>query len=291
VQPVGEWTAAVEESIVLADKSGDDDLRMAIRTPGAYSYLCAGDFSRCEQLIDEALEIAGDDHGAGTGIVIACPYAWCLMVKAVIRREEREFDESEELSELAIRIADEQGDPETESWTRGNLAIVLAYRGDLDGALRVAQRNYELTERLGDVFSRHWALLYLGFVHLERDEAESGLGYLERADTLYMEAMGTGGEAEGWRGAMIADGLLGVGRTAEALERAEQAAAVCRDRGLEWGLPYALQILARIRVAAGEPGAEDLLDEAEGVCSKNGQLRELDEVRTLRDTVAASSAS
>jgi hypothetical protein len=44
-------------------------------------------------------------------------------------------------------------------------------------------------------------------------------------------------------------------------------------------------------VAAGEPGAEDLLDEAEGVCSKNGQLRELDEVRTLRDTVAASSAS
>ena len=34
-----EWTAAVAEAIALADESGDDALRMAIRTAGSYAYL------------------------------------------------------------------------------------------------------------------------------------------------------------------------------------------------------------------------------------------------------------
>jgi adenylate cyclase len=232
VQPAADWIQASEESIALADESGDDALRVAIRTVGSYPYLCAGDFDQSERLVDEALEIAGDDHGAGAGIVIGCPYAWCLMAKAVIRRDRAEFDAGEELSGSALRIAAEQGDPETASWTRGNLAALLAARGDLDEALGLAQRNYELTERLGDVFSRHWALVYLGFVHLEREDAKAALDYLERGDRLYREAMGNGGEAEAWREAMIAEALLGVGRVPEARERAEHATAVAHERGL-----------------------------------------------------------
>ncbi len=139
---------------LYADESGDDALRVAIRTAGSYSYLVAGDFDRCEQLLDEALEIAGDDHSAGNGIVIGCPYAWAMMGKGIFRRDACEYDAGEELFEKALRIAAEQGDPETESWTRGNLAMLLAIREDLDPALGLALRNYELTERLGDVFSR-----------------------------------------------------------------------------------------------------------------------------------------
>jgi class 3 adenylate cyclase/tetratricopeptide (TPR) repeat protein len=289
VQHASEWTAAVDESIALADKSGDDALRMAIRTAGSYAYLSAGDFDHCEQLIDEALELAGDDHGAGTGIVIACPFAWCLMGKGFVRRERGEFDAGEELFGSALRIADAEGDPETASWTRGNLAGLMAVRGDLDPALALAQRNYELTERLGDVFSRHWALLNLGFVHLEREEPEPALDYIERADSIYMDAMGTGGEAEGWRKALIAQALLDVGRVAEALEFAEQGATIGRDRGLNWGLPRALRALARARLAAGVPGADQALEEAERVASGNRQMIELEEIRALREMVAAGS--
>jgi class 3 adenylate cyclase/tetratricopeptide (TPR) repeat protein len=287
VQPVSDWTAAVEEAITLSDESGDDALRMAIRTPGAYSYLCGGDFDRCEQLLDEALELAGDDHGAGTGIVIACPFAWCLMAKAVIRREQGNFEAGGELFESALRIAEAEGDPETASWTRGNLALLMAQRGDLDPALALGQRNYELTERLGDVFSRHWALLNLGYVHLERDEMDAALDYFERANNIYVEAMGTGGEAEGWREALIAEALLGVGRTAEALERGERGATVARDRSLGWSLSRALRVLARARLAAGAGGAEEALEEAETVASRNGQAVELEEIRALKESVAA----
>ena len=86
-QHTSEWTRAVDEAIALADESGDDALRVAIRTAGSYSYMVAGDLDHCEQLLDEALEIAGDDHSAGNGIVIGCPYAWAIMGKGIIRRD------------------------------------------------------------------------------------------------------------------------------------------------------------------------------------------------------------
>ncbi len=113
----------------LADESGDEALRIAIRTAGSYSYMVAGDLEHCEQLVDEALEIAGDDHSAGNGLVIGCPYAWAIMAKGIIRRDRCEFDAGEELFEKALRIAAEQGDPETASWTRGNLAIAAGGAG------------------------------------------------------------------------------------------------------------------------------------------------------------------
>jgi tetratricopeptide (TPR) repeat protein len=145
-----------------------------------------------------------------------------------------------------------------ESWTRGNYASLHAWKGEHDEALALAQRNYEITERLGDVFSRHWALFNLGFALIERKDFEPALQSLESADRVYMDAMGRGGEAEGWRAALIAQALLGVGRVPEALERARHAATVVKERGLYWGLPRAtgrvveLEGLARVREALVE---------------------------------------
>ena len=147
----------------------------------------------------------------------------------------------------------------------------------------MAQRNYELTERLGDVFSRQWALVYLGLVHLERGDAESALDYVERGDRLYREAMGNGGEAEALRTALIAEALLALGRVPEALKRAEQAAAVARERALLWSLPRALRVLARARIASDEPGVEEALAEAEEVATRSGHAIELDAIRAIRD--------
>jgi tetratricopeptide (TPR) repeat protein len=290
VQPADDWKRAADEAIALADESGDDALRVAIRTAGSYSYMAAGDFPHCEQLVDQALKIAGDDHSTGNGIVIGCPYAWAIMAKAVIRRDHGEFEAGEKLSEEALRIAAEQNDPETASWTRGNLAVLLSMRGDLDSALGLAQRNYELTERLGDVFSRHWALFNLGFVRLERGDAEGALDSLERADRLYREAMGDGGEAEAWREALIAEALVGVGRVPEGLARAEHAVAIVRDRGLLWGLPRALRALAEARLAAGEPGGGELLDDAEKAARDNGRVIELKGIERVRNSDPAVQA-
>ena len=289
-QPTSEWTRASGKAIALSDESGDDALRVAIRAAASYSNLAAGEFDECERLNDEALEMTADDHSLGNGIVIGCPHAWAFMAKGIIARDRGQDEDAHRFFEDALRIAADQGDPETESWTRGNLAMMRAHRGEHDEALALAQRNYETTERLGDVFSRHWALFNLGYVHLEREEFEAALDYLERADQVYMEAMGKGGEAEGWRAALHSRALLGVGRVAEALERARHAAAVNRDRGIRWGLPTSLVALAEASIAAGEGDPGALLDEAETVLKETGRVFELDDVARLRNALVEASA-
>jgi class 3 adenylate cyclase len=289
--PGPEWIAAVDEAIALADQSGDDALQVAMRTAGSYAYLASGEFDHCEQLLDEALEIAGDDHSAGAGIVIGCPFAFALHFKGVIRRERGQFDEAEELLESALRIAAEHGDPETESWTRGQKAWLAALRGDVDGALAQIERNYELTERLGDVFSRTWALVYLSLIRLEAGDGPGALDAIERAERLYVDAMGTGGEAEAWRVTMHAEALLAVERVPEALERAEYAATIARDRGMLWSLPRALRVLGAARAAAGQmDGAREAFDEAAKVAEEMGFKVELDAVEAARDDALAAAS-
>ena len=104
-----EWTAGAREAIELADRSEDDALRVALRVAGSYSHLCAGQWDEVERMLDEALEIAGDDHSVGSGIVIGCPVAWAVMAKGVIRRNRGQLDDAGELFETALRIAAVRG--------------------------------------------------------------------------------------------------------------------------------------------------------------------------------------
>ena len=247
------WIAATERAIALADQSDDDALRVAIRVAAAYAPMCAGRLDVCERRLDQALEIAGDDVTAGAGIVIGCPVAWAHMAKGIIRRNQNRLDEAEELIRYALELADEQGDVETESWSRGNLADLLTARGRLDEALGHAQRNYELTERLGDVFTRTWALVNLSLVRTEKGDGDGALDAIERAIRINDEAMGTGGEAEAWRGMVLARALLCAGRIDEARDAAEQSCRIAREREMLFTLPIALRTLAEARIAAGDP--------------------------------------
>ena len=128
--------------------------------------------------------------------------------------------------------------------------------------MALARRNCELTEQLGDVFSRSLALANLAYVQLVAGDYEAALESIEEAERLYREAMGNGGEMEAWRGGLRAEALRGVGRIEEAIEVAEWAAETARERGMHWSLPLALQRSARARAAAGDcDGADEALDE------------------------------
>ena len=70
-------------------------------------------------------------------------------------------------------------------------------------ASRSARRNCELTERLGDVFSRSLAIANLGAAQLAAEEYAGALDSIEEAERLYREAMGNGGEMEAWRAACV----------------------------------------------------------------------------------------
>ena len=59
--------AAVDEAVRARGRVRRPGARVAIRAAGSYGYLGAGEFEGCERLLDEALELAGDDHRAAAG--------------------------------------------------------------------------------------------------------------------------------------------------------------------------------------------------------------------------------
>jgi adenylate cyclase len=281
-----EWVRYAEEAIVLADESGDPGLRAAIRGGAAYPHMFSGDIDRMEQIADEMLEILGDDADLGAGIVIGSPLAWGKMVKSVALRERARPEEAERLLDSALAESTERGDPETESWSLGWKAMVLADRGEIEAGLALGLRNCELTERLGDVFSHTVALTSLGYVRLAAGEYAEALEDVELAERAYCEAMGAPGESAGWRGTLRALVLLGLDRPEEARREAETALEGSLERGINWQVPPALRALAQIRAAAGEDGVTEALDEAAAIAERLGHRMTLEKIATDRAELA-----
>jgi len=283
------WLAAVEEVNRLADESGDLHLRIGLRGAGAYAYLCTGDFDGFERELDRVLELTGGDRDMGAGIVIGSPIAWATMGKGLVLRERGRVDEAEELFNAALTVAIEDGDPETASWTRGNLSLMLAVRGDAAAGVALARRNCELTERLGDVFSRSLALANLGASQLAAEEYAEALDSIEESERVYREAMDNGGEMESWRAAIRAEALIGVGRFEEAIELAQWASEIARERGMLWSLPLALQVLGVARAEAGLDGAGEALEEAAEIAKQTGAVLSLEAIEESRTQIGASA--
>jgi len=281
------WLDAVAETVRLADESGDLHLRIAIRAAGSYAHLCSGDFEGFDRGLDEVLELAGGDPRAGAGIIIGSPVAWATMAKGLVMRERGRLEDAEAQFKAALRIATEQGDPEIASWTRSNQALMLTMRGDLEAATALARRNCELTERLGDVFSRSLALSNLGGTQIAGGDYAGALDSLEEAERLYRAAVSDGDEMETWRAGLRAEALTGVGRAEEGLELAEWATDVARGRGMLWSLPLALQAVAIARAATGRDGVDVALDEAAEIARETGAMISLQAVETTRETVGA----
>jgi class 3 adenylate cyclase/tetratricopeptide (TPR) repeat protein len=283
-----EWVGAANEAVQLADGTSDPALRIAVRSAGAYAHMCAGDLDSLERTVDELLALTHGDPGLGAGVVVDCPTAWALMAKSVALRERNRPDEAEKLLDEALRMAGEYDDPETASWARGSKSLLVADRGEHRAALALARRNCELTEQLGDVFSRTTASTSLAYVQLAAGEGEAALETIEQADRRYRDAMGSGGEAEAWRSTLRARALLGAGRPDEALVEAEWAAGTAERREMGWQIPIALHALAQARAATGRPGVDEALDAAAAAAARYGQQMMLEQIEADRGTLIAA---
>jgi tetratricopeptide (TPR) repeat protein len=273
----------------LADGSDDPALRIAVRSAGAYAHMCAGDLDSLERTADELIELTGGDPMLGAGIVVDCPIAWGFMARSIALRERDRLEEAEELLDKALRLAQEHEDPETASWARGSKSLLIADRGDTAAALALARRNCELTEQLGDVFSRTTASTSLTYVQLAAGESDAALETIEQADRRYREAMGSGGETEAWRATLRARALLGVRREEEALEEAQWAGDTANRREMGWQIPTSLHALAQARAATGRSEVEKTLDEAAAAATRFGQQMTLNQIEADRDVLIAAA--
>jgi tetratricopeptide (TPR) repeat protein len=168
--------------------------------------------------------------------------------------------------------------------------MLRSTRGDLEGGVALGRRNCELTEQLGDVFSRSLAIANLAVTENAMGDHESALESIEEAERLYRGAMGDGGEMETWRGGIRAEALLGVGRAEEAVEAARAASEVAKERGMLWSLPLALLALARAAAATGDAdAARRALDEGAAIAKRTGATVNLEDIEAERDLLPAGS--
>ncbi len=282
------WLADAAAANRLADEAGDPHLRVAVRAIGAYPHLITGDLDGFEKALDELLELTGGDRQIGAGVLVGSPIAYAYMSKGLALRERNRLDEAEAMLNTSLRIATEDGDPETASWVRSNLAFLLAMRGDIEGGMALGRRNCDLTERLGDVFSRTLAVANLATVQLVAEDFAGALESIDTAERIYREAMPDGGEMEAWRAGIRAEALTGLGRAPEAISVAESSVRNAREHGLRWTLPHSLLALARARIAAGEDGVQEALDEARAIATETGADLTLAFIEGERDALAAA---
>jgi adenylate cyclase len=286
-----EWVASAEKAIALADQAGDPDLRVGLRCAGTYALMCAGELEWVLKMVDELLELAGEDAAVGSGIVIGSPLAWGPMAKSLALKELGRAEEAEACADEALRLAEEHGDPETASWSRGSKSTLLCDRGEVGAGVALARRNCELTEQIGDVFSRTMALNSLCYAEVAAGNGEEALAAIELSDSLYREAMGSGGEGEAWRATLKARALFALGRYPEAVAEAEWAADTSRSRGMFWQLPSALYTLAHARAAASAAGVEEALDESAEICRRLNHALTLDRIEADRAALTRTEAS
>ena len=106
LRPPEQWLADAEEATELADEAGDLHLRVAIRAIGAYPHLIIGDFDGFEAELDEMIELIDGDRTIGAGVLVGSPLAYAYMSKGMALRERARFEEAEDSSQKALRIAD-----------------------------------------------------------------------------------------------------------------------------------------------------------------------------------------
>jgi class 3 adenylate cyclase/tetratricopeptide (TPR) repeat protein len=283
---VEEYGELAEEVNRLSIEIGDPGLRMAAMGAPTYARFVRGRLAESLSIVDEAIALGAENPTLGGGIILVCPYAWYLMIRGALLTNMGYPEEAAPMLDRALEAAGEHGDHETETWTHGNYVALARSTGQPELALGHAIQSYELAERIGDAFSRIFALYNLGYARVMAGEASEAVATLERSIELGREAR-TGLESESLRLAALSEALLSAGECARALEAAEEAVQLARERGNEAMLPVCYRVLAEALLASDGSGkvaaAQEALEKAAAAAEATGLRSELPFIERARE--------
>jgi class 3 adenylate cyclase/tetratricopeptide (TPR) repeat protein len=253
---VGEYADLARRAIELADRSHDTELRVVLGT-NAYAFFLTGAYEEGIQVVDRAIELAAGDPRAGAELpVIACPYAFCHVQKGPLLADLGDLSGAQSVIATGTAIAREQDDLET-------LAIahfISSYRelaaGNAEDALAQATSAVEVSERIGDTFSRAWSWSFLGAAELARRNPHSAIEALERADRIATEHRAAE-EGRVYRRAHLAEAELAIGRTERAQQLAAEALAIAETKTGPPSVVPAYLAWIRVELASRDPVEPD----------------------------------
>jgi class 3 adenylate cyclase/tetratricopeptide (TPR) repeat protein len=287
---VEEYVELSEEVNRLSMEIGDPGLRIAAIGTTVYARYVRGRLADALAIVDEGITLGAADPSLGGGIILGCPYAWHLMMRAVILTGMGYCEEAAALLEHALQAAQEAEDLVTEGWIHTNHVGLARINGQTELVLGHATQAYELAERIGDAFSRIWALYNLGYARFMVGEAKEAIAALERSIELGREAR-TALESESLRVAGLSEALLSTGDAGTALEAAQESVRLARERGNEGMLAICYRVLAEALLASDGQGkvtaAQEALEKATAAAEATGFRSELPYIERAREKLVA----
>jgi tetratricopeptide (TPR) repeat protein len=142
-----------EESVTLADSTGDPELRWAAREPFELVLLLVGDLVPALQMNDEQIEFSRADPTIGIAMVgFSTAFSFCHRgwILTDLGRFEEAMDAFRRSEEMARRF----NENEILSWNDVSRARMFERTGDVQAALSTGRPAVESAERIGSLFAR-----------------------------------------------------------------------------------------------------------------------------------------
>ena len=225
----------------------------------AYASWIAGSLNEGVETIDRALPLAGDDPMTGSGVAFVCPLAHAYGHRGMCIGYMGELEQARDDFERAVDLARAHNDPETESATHANHALLQAEAGDIDAALRSAAQGLEIADRTGNT-------IHILACTVPTAVAQAGAGRFDEALAHAEPSLATirrqqiGLFYEPLLLATIARCQLAFGKPDQALAAAEEAVEIAGARGLATCALRAPITLAEVLIATGGAAVGDRID-------------------------------
>jgi DNA-binding SARP family transcriptional activator len=258
---VGHMGVAVKEGYELnvrgqriADETGDPFLRTVIRMPLAWVLFVLGRIREAAERAEEIVAIIGEDRAFARGLMVTSPYAYCRMALALYRGYLDRLDDSLAATDVAIQIAGEEGDLESQAWAHRHWAMFADLAGaDPDATAAHARAGLEWADRAGGAWSRNVLREGLATSHVQQGQWQEAIEVVDEALAIARDRRIGLAESPVLL-AIRARAQIGQGDLPGARRSAEEAIAVAVSCGTRFYEAQARHQLARAILADPAPG-------------------------------------
>ena len=258
----------------LADEIGDPVLRVNARIPLVFSLYLLGRARDAVAVAEEIIAIIGEDRSMARNLVVASPYGWCRLTRAMFACYCGAMDRELIAMQGALDVLEEEGDTESLSAGSGRWAVLADLAGvDPDGAAERARLAVEWAEQAGGPFGQILNRECLAISYAQRGQWRESIGVVEDALAIAREHR-IAQTSIPLLLATRARSQLGLGDYAGARASAEEGVALAGRCGTGLYEVQARHQLARAILADGSLGMQETaqaeLDQALALCDTLG---------------------
>jgi len=283
------YVSEAREARRLAEASGDRSYRLAAGTALAMALTREGNPTESLELLEQCVADRPEDALAGREIVGASPWIFAVMHRFWPLGLLGRLGEADEALRQGSELAREHGELELLGLGLSHRVLHGEWSGEAATTLASVRQGVESAERTGVPFLLSSALASFGdALRLEQRYTEALEAYEKTLDLIRTKRVGLMFEPLIVSGQALVDSALG--EHEKAMAQARSALEESVRRGDRFGEGRARLTLARVLLAAGDPGLHDEVGEtverAEALCEETGMRVYLPPLLEVRAALA-----